>query len=306
MLQQSARKLLGGRATPRQAESVSTTGGVSTSLGLLPASIPAHLRGRAEFESVFAALARGKRNWQLVAFGSVGVSALLAAGLITLATQSRITPYVVEVDRLGRAQSFGAAEQLRLTDRRVISSQIATFVHDLRTVVGDQAAQSDLVRRAYAFADQGAASFLNAYFADASNDPRLLGRDQTRLVEITGVLPVPGAPMAGAPNANAEKSAGRSSNALPATWKVSWTETTIPRSLGGSPEVSAWEGYVTTRLAPPRDAERIALNPLGLYVTSVTWTRLTVKALPTGDRVTSPDEPSQSASTPAQSQEVHP
>jgi type IV secretion system protein VirB5 len=275
-MQQPARSLFGSHGAARK-----PAGGMP---------LPPHLRGRAEFESLFGALARGKRNWQLVAFGSLGVSALLAGGLVTLATRSRITPYVVEVDRLGHAQSFGPAEQLRLTDRRVVSSQIATFVHDLRTIVGDQAAQSDLVRRAYAFADQGAANFLNTYFADASNDPRLLGRDQTRLVEVTGILPVPGASMPGAPHAADVHAPSQGATALPATWKVSWIETVIPRSLGGSSEVSAWEGYVTTRLVPPRDAERIALNPLGLYVTSVTWTRLTVKAgPPNGAGAESPD-----------------
>lgn len=245
----------------------------------LPTAIPPHLRGRAEFDSVFGDLAKGKRNWQLVAFGALGLSGLLAAGLVTLATQSRITPYVVEVDRLGRAQAFGPAELLRLTDQRVVTSQLAAFVRDVRAVVGDQAVQADLVRRAYGYADQGAASFLNAYFTDPANDPRLLGREHTRLVEVTSVLPVPGPGMPGAPAIGAgQGGAGVQGRvALPATWKVSWTETTIPRGLGGAPVVSAWEGYLTTRLAPPTDAERITLNPLGLYVTSVTWTRLSVR-----------------------------
>jgi len=285
-MRQLIERLVRGRATRSSPDTGSPADGVVPLLTLLPASVPAHVRGRAEFQSVFGAAERAKRNWQLVAFGCLGVSGLLAGGLVTIATRSHITPYVVEVDRLGRAQAFGPAEPLRLTDRRVVASQIATFVHDLRTIVGDPAGQSDLVRRAYAFVDQSAANFLNAYFADASNDPRLLGRDQTRLVEITGVLPVPGPPMPGAPNA------------IPTTWKVSWTETTIPRSLGGEPQATAWEGYVTTRLAAPRDAERIALNPLGLYVTSVTWTRLTVHEVP--------DPSSQPAPAPAQPQEAQP
>ena len=306
-MQQALRRMLGRTTRPPAANGTPT----------LPSSVPPYLRGRAEFDSVFGDLARGKRNWQLVAFGSLGVSALLAGGLVTLATQSRITPYVVEVDRLGRAQAFGPAERLHLTDQRVVTSQLAAFVRDLRVVVGDHAVQGDLVRRAYAFADQSAATFLNTYFGDVANDPRLLGRDQSRIVEVTSVLPVPGPAMA-APNAGAGQSrkAEQGSAGLPATWKVTWTETTIPRALGGAPEVSAWEGYLTTRLAPPRDAERITVNPLGLYVTSVTWTRLSVRdartlgesRLPDGADG-SPDTASQSnqpVGTPAQSQEARP
>lgn len=222
---------------------------------------PAYLRGRAEFDSVFSDLAKGKRNWQLIAFGAMGVSAVLAIGLTTLATQSRITPYVVEVDKLGRAQEFGPAERLNLTDQRVVTSELAGFVRDIRSVVADPAAQADIVRQAYAFVAESAAPFLNAYFSAPANDPRVLGRDVTRLAEVSGVLPVPGA----APGTQ--------------TWKVSWTETTLPRAGGGQPTVSAWEGYFTTRTVPPTTADRITVNPLGLYVTSINWTQLAARDL---------------------------
>ena len=218
----------------------------------VPTSESSYIRGRAEFDSVFGDLAKAKRNWQLIAFGAVAVSGVLAGGLVTLATQSRITPYVVEVDRLGRAQAFGPAERLALPDQRVITSQLAGFVRDIRTVLADPAAQAELVRRSYAFVDQGAATFLNQYFATPANDPRLLGREATRLIEVTSVLPVPGT----------------------STWKVSWTETTTPRAAGGSAQETAWEGYLATRIVPPATTERITLNPLGLYVTSVNWTQL--------------------------------
>ena len=218
-----------------------------------------HLSGRGEFDSIFADLARGKRNWQIAAFGAIGVAALLAAGLVITATQSRITPYVVEVDALGRAQPFGPAERLQHNDERVITAQLAGFVRDVRTIVGDAAGQADLVRRAYAFVDQDAAAFLNTYFATPANDPRLLGREVTRLVEVTGVLPLPGP--AQAPNAAR-------------TWKVSWTEVTLPRTAGGLPKHTAWEGYFATRMAPPTTTDRLSVNPLGLYVTTVNWTQL--------------------------------
>lgn len=236
----------------------------------------AYLRGRAEFDSVFSDLAKGKRNWQLIAFGAMGVSAVLAIGLTTVATQSRITPYVVEVDKLGRAQSFGPAERLTLTDQRVVTSELAGFVRDIRSVVTDPAAQADLVRQAYSFVAESAAPFLNAYFSTPTNDPRLLGQDVTRLVEVSAVLPVPGA------------AAGTQ------TWKVSWTETTLPRSGGGQPSVSAWEGYLTTRTVPPTTADHITMNPLGLYVTSINWTQLSARR-PEISQGISPDVPAEAA-----------
>ena len=224
-----------------------------------------YLRGRAEFDSVFGDLAKGKRNWQLAAFTALGLAFVMSGGLISVATQSRITPYVIEVDRLGQATAFGPADQVRAVDQRIIVSQLARFVRDIRTVLGDAAGQADLIKRAYAFVDQNASPFLNAYFTAPANDPRILGKDVTRLVEITSVLAVPARTADGSQ-----------------TWKVSWTESTLPRAGGGTPTESAWEGYFTTRLTPPATLERITLNPLGLYITSINWTELATRVTPVG------------------------
>jgi type IV secretion system protein VirB5 len=215
---------------------------------------------------MFGDLAKGKRNWQLAAFGALALAFILGAGLIVTANQSHITPYVVEVDRLGQAQAFGPAEQLHAVDQRLIVSQLARFIRDIRTVLGDPAGQADLIKRAYAFVDRDVSPFLNAYFTTPAIDPRVLGKDITRLVEITSVLAVPATTAGG-----------------PRTWKVSWTETTMPRTGGGAPTEAAWEGYFNTRLTPPSTLERITLNPLGLYITSINWTEL-------AKRVTPPDE----------------
>jgi type IV secretion system protein TrbF len=222
-------------------------------------------RGRAEFHSMFADLAKGKRNWQLTSFGLLGLTSVLAIGLVTLATQSRITPYVVEVDRLGRAQAIAAADRIDPADQRVTVAQLASFIRDIRTVLPDPAAQTDLVRRAYAFVDQGAATFLSQYYdASPENDPRLLGKELTRLVEVTSILPVP----------TASKAQGS------ATWKVSWTETSFAKATGGMPAEAAWEGYLTTRTVPPATVERVTLNPLGLYITSINWTQISTRSRP--------------------------
>lgn len=214
------------------------------------------LLARHEFESVFSNAARRTRNWQLVAFTALGLLALrlVQDGYATLT--ARVVPYVVEVDRFGRAQAFGPAAPLKSTDHRIVMAQLAQFIRDVRTVIPDGPAQADVMRRAYAYADQGAGSYLNAYFADPTHDPRVLGRDLSRQVEVTSVLLLP----------NSQ------------TWKVQWTETELPRQSGAAtsfaPHVSAWEALLTTRVVPPRDATMLDLNPLGLYITSITWTRI--------------------------------
>jgi type IV secretion system protein VirB5 len=223
--------------------------------------------GRREWAGAFGDLAKSRRNWQLVAFCALGIAGVASTGLVALATTSRITPYVVEVDKLGRAQAFGPATRLAPADQRVVQSQIATWIRDIRAVLGDPIAQADLVRRAYAFVDQNTAGFLQSYFTDPARDPRVIARDLTRVVEVTSILPVPGA---------ANSAAARGAVAAPTTWKVSWTETDYPRG-GGTPTVAAWEAYITTHQVPPTSPDRVEVNPLGLYVSSVSWTQVTTR-----------------------------
>ena len=207
------------------------------------------LTARAEFEGVYANLARGKRNWQLVAFGLLVVLVTETLGFVRLSLTARVTPYVVEVDKLGLARALGPVEPLRRTDTRLVVSQIAEFVREVRTIVPSDVAEGEVMARAYGFVDQGGAAFLNAYFTDPRNNPHALGRVMTRTAEVTAVLPSgPG-------------------------WRVQWVETEYPVD-GGAPAVHPWEAYVSVRLSPPETTESIERNPLGVYITSITWTRV--------------------------------
>ena len=45
------------------------------------------------------------RNWRLMAFGCLTLTGGLSAGVVWQSMQSRVTPYVVEVDGLGVARA---------------------------------------------------------------------------------------------------------------------------------------------------------------------------------------------------------
>ena len=212
------------------------------------------IAARTEFANAFGDLARGKRNWQLMAFALVGLLAMVTLAYVRLAASSRVVPYVVEVDRLGQIVAVGTADQMRAPDQRLMASQLAQFLRAIRTVLpaAASAGQAEMVRRGYALVAPEAATFLNDYFASPVNDPRVVGTRLTRQVDVTGVLRVPNSDV----------------------WRLQWTETERSTQPGGPVRKTAWEGYVTIRLAPPTTAETIQDNPLGLYVTSVNWTQV--------------------------------
>src|SRR5438309_877953 len=60
------------------------------------------------------------RNWRLIAFGGLALSSVLSGGLLWQSMQSRVVPYVVEVDSLGEARAVApAAAEHRPTDPQV-------------------------------------------------------------------------------------------------------------------------------------------------------------------------------------------
>jgi hypothetical protein len=97
---------------------------------------------RREFASAFGDLAKGKRNWQVIAFVLGGALILQALSVVRLATTARAIPYVVQVDRLGTIANVGPAEALREPDARLIASQLAvanqiiTLANSKRELIG--------------------------------------------------------------------------------------------------------------------------------------------------------------------------
>ena len=237
---------------------------------------PEVLRGRYEFALQFSDLAKGKRNWQLVAFGSLALLALSVVGLVTLSLQSRVVPYVVEVDRLGRAEAVAPADAVPTAHDRVVTAAVARFVADIRTAYPDPVAQRDAVYRAYAHVAGDARGYLEGYFSDPANDPRQQGRGYRRAVEVTNVLPVPGAVEGG-----------------PTTYRVQWNEREeSPRE--GTRE-RAWEGYLSVEVHPPTSTEAVERNPLGVFVTDLSWSPLAPTATPAATDAPAPEDGAQSA-----------
>ena len=224
------------------------------------------IAARNEFANVFGDLAKGKRNWQLMAFALAGMLGLVTVAYVRLAATSRVVPYVVEVDKLGRLLAVGKAEQMAAPDQRLVASQLAQFVRSIRTVLPATAAvgQAEMIRRGYAFVAPEAAGFLNDYFANPRNDPRVLGGRLTRQVDVTGVLRVPGSDV----------------------WRLQWTELERSTQPGGPTRTTAWEGYATVRIVPPATVDAIENNPLGLYVTSINWTQVGERSSESPDTAT--------------------
>lgn len=179
----------------------------------------------------------------------VAVTGIAVHGAVTLARQSRIIPYLVEVDRLGQPLAFGRVEDMPAPDERLARGEIARFVDAMRSVHTDPVAQNKMIDRGYAFTRGAARTYVDAYFSEARNNPHLLARELIRLVSVRSVRRV-----AGTTN----------------SWEVQWEEYDVP-VRGGTATVRPWQGTLRTSLHEPEDEATLFANPLGLYVTDLSW-----------------------------------
>ena len=100
--------------------------------------------------------------------------------------------------------------------------------------------------RAYEFTTDRGALALNDYAR--ANDPfTRVGRQQIA-VEVSSVI-----------------------RASPNSFRVAWTERHYENRQLSTTE--RWTAIRTIVIQPPRDAERLRANPLGIYVNAINWSR---------------------------------
>src|SRR6516164_4135065 len=99
------------------------------------------------------------KNWRLMAFGSLILSAGLALGLIFQSLRGTVTPWVVQVDRLGEVQAVAPATRDYQPTEAQIAYHLARFIGDIRGLPVDPVVLREQWLHAYDFTtDRGAAA----------------------------------------------------------------------------------------------------------------------------------------------------
>ncbi|MCF1480208.1 conjugal transfer protein TrbF [Agrobacterium tumefaciens] len=186
------------------------------------------------------------RNWRFMAFGSLILSAGFAAALVWQSTRGTVVPWVVQVDKLGQAQTVAAATaDYRPTDPQV-AWHLARFIEQVRSTPADPIIVRQNWLRAYDWTTDRGATALNDYAR--SNDPFTKVGKQQVAVEVSSVI-----------------------RASPESFRVAWIERRYENGQLSTTE--RWTAILTIVIQTPRDAERLKANPLGIYVNAISWSR---------------------------------
>jgi type IV secretion system protein VirB5 len=209
-----------------------------------------YLVARREWDERYGSLITRARNWRFIAFLSAGAALVQGAGLVALSMRSKIVPYVVAVDSLGRQVAAVSAEQALPSDDRLKRAALFDWVTDLRTVTNDSVAQRKAIDRVYARVANGSQgmTLISEYYRH--DPPHKRAQSETVSIDVQAVLPT-----------------------SDRTYQVEWIENT--RDLQGQVKSQErWKGAFTIALNPPTDELLAHVNPLGIYVTTVSWTRV--------------------------------
>ena len=186
------------------------------------------------------------RSWRLIALGELAVVAGLASGLVWQSARGTITPWVVQVDRLGQAQAVAPATAGYQPTDAQIAWHLARFIEEVRGVPADPIVVRQNWLRAYDFTTDKGAQALNGY-AQASDPFANVGKVEVS-VEVSSVI-----------------------RASPSSFRVAWTEMRFENGARSGSE--RWTAILTVVLQPPHDAETLRKNPLGIYVTALNWSK---------------------------------
>jgi type IV secretion system protein VirB5 len=186
------------------------------------------------------------RNWRTMAFGCLALAAGVSTALVWQSARGSIVPWVVQVDRLGQAQAVAPAVADYQPNDPQIAFYLAHFIEQVRSIPADPIIVRQNWLRAYDFTAQGGALALNDYAR--ANDPFTKVGKQQVAVDVSSVI-----------------------RASPASFRIAWVERRYQDGSLASTE--RWSAILTIVVQPPRDADALRKNPLGIYITAINWSK---------------------------------
>jgi type IV secretory pathway TrbF-like protein len=193
------------------------------------------------------------RVWRSVAVGALAVSALAIVTLGYLFAQSRhrVIPYVIGLDEItGRTAFAGLATEKRVDDK-LLAAVLYDWVEKWRMVSSDSAAQVQAIKdTVYTHIAEGspARAEIDEWYRAAPPQERVKGGVSVT-VEVRNVLKT------GEHN-----------------YEADWVERTW--QSGSMKSETKWKGSFTVAISPPADEKLAYVNPLGVYITSASWSRV--------------------------------
>lgn len=213
-------------------------------------AINPYLAAREEWLERYGDYIAQKHNWQIMAFLSIGVAFVCILFLGYMGTQNKLIPYIIEVDKLGKMRSVATANTLNLKNENVVKFTLSTFIINWRSVWADSKAQEKFVFEAYNYLKPTSPALLTVSQEFRENNPFAKAQEETSSVKIHSIFAQ-----------------------SPTTWQVEWNETRINK-IGEPLGSTHYRGFFVIEQIIPTTEEQILKNPLGIFITNISYSKI--------------------------------
>ncbi len=218
-----------------------------------PKIIDPYIKARKEYDEITHNINASKQNWQRLAFILAAALVISITSNIFTISKSHVIPYIVEVDNLGRALAANEAREMPLNDERIIKAFVYQYIDMARSVISDPDALRKNLGQVYQDSIKSVQSnFLDSYYKE-NNPFDYAEKKGTRHIELLVFLK------------EAEN-----------TYSVEWREIerNYDNQLLGETHYKALITVIQITHTSEDQYRENPLNPFGLYVTSLSWSKL--------------------------------
>ena len=208
-----------------------------------------YLSARKEYGDRYGSSVKDAARWRQISFFLIMLCVAFGALMMWMASQNKVIPYIVQVDKQGYAVAIKSSEQGAVADTRVIVATLGGFFVNFKTVVTDMSSQKRMVNDVYSYLAKGSAaeSYVSHYYQE--HNPFVATQDRNRYtvqVEIRSIVR----------SGNTDKS-----------WQVLWSEEKLEQ--GTVIERTDWRAIVSIAVSPVRELAEVLQNPLGIFITDI-------------------------------------
>lgn len=205
-----------------------------------------------QWNAIYNNADKEKKRWQVIVIIQTLITVILAVGLIILSNKSKIIPYIVEVDSLGRAIYVNKANEFKITDEKIIKSFIYSYITNARSVVTDAVAMKANLTEIYKVSSVNIKqNFLNEYYR--TNDPFKTAEKFSIQADPVSFL-----------------------KQSETSYIVEWKETKFDLTNKNTGS-TLWKAFIEITQTNPKltsSLENNPMNPFGIYITNLSWSKI--------------------------------
>ncbi len=211
-----------------------------------------YLNVQRKWDDRYGTEVKEKKIWQKFSIVSLSLNIVLVLAVTYYGTKSQYIPYALKTNDSSTTIQVVKLDATSEIDPKIVSSQLAQFISDIRTVTTDGKLKKKMQERVYTLcaSTDGSTSLNTVQEFWRKNDPFEIAKVMNISVAVTSVMAL------------------NTTN----TYQIQWTETAIVNGI--EREKINWSGFFEVSKKNLTTWAEILNNPTGLVVKSISWSQV--------------------------------